>query len=190
MKTFTPITLFAFGVIALIIGGTLGYTAGYDHGMKRMLRNTPPVQQTLPPFGQPPQNFVDCANSGNPVMESYPRQCRARNGQLFVEEIPDLTPPPTTATSSPVVTSPIPDPRPIPPVQNRPAPSKGACVPAGCSSQLCVDADNAGDMVTTCEFRAEYACYRTARCERQTNGACGWTQTPSLKTCLQNPPSL
>ena len=32
-------------------------------------------------------SFDDCVNAGNPVMESYPRQCRA-NGQLFVEEIP------------------------------------------------------------------------------------------------------
>ncbi len=31
-------------------------------------------------------NFEDCANSGNPVMESYPRQCNA-NGKTFVEEI-------------------------------------------------------------------------------------------------------
>ena len=31
-------------------------------------------------------NFEECATAGNPVMESYPRQCRA-NGQTFVEEI-------------------------------------------------------------------------------------------------------
>ncbi|MBW3017285.1 hypothetical protein KY316_02845 [Candidatus Woesearchaeota archaeon] len=30
-------------------------------------------------------NFDECAAAGNPVMESYPRQCRA-NGQTFVEE--------------------------------------------------------------------------------------------------------
>lgn len=32
-------------------------------------------------------SFADCAAAGYPVMESYPRQCRA-NGQTFVEEIP------------------------------------------------------------------------------------------------------
>ncbi len=31
-------------------------------------------------------SFEDCANAGFPVMESYPRQCKA-NGELFVEEI-------------------------------------------------------------------------------------------------------
>jgi len=31
-------------------------------------------------------NFKDCAADGNPVMESYPRQCRA-DGQTFVEDI-------------------------------------------------------------------------------------------------------
>jgi hypothetical protein len=31
-------------------------------------------------------NFEECAAAGYPVMESYPRQCRA-NGQIFVEEI-------------------------------------------------------------------------------------------------------
>ncbi len=178
MKTFTPITLFAFGVIALIIGGALGYTAGYDHGFERSRRNTPP------------RNFVECAASGNPVMESYPRQCRTQNGQLFVEEVPDLTPPPSTSTSSPIITSPTPSPRPTAPAPTRPTPSKGACLPAGCSSQLCVDADKAADTVSTCEFRDTYVCYRTARCERQTTGECGWTQTPALKACLQNPPPL
>jgi len=31
-------------------------------------------------------SFEDCVNAGNPVMESYSRQCRA-NGEIFVEEI-------------------------------------------------------------------------------------------------------
>ena len=31
-------------------------------------------------------NFQECVQAGNPVMESYPRQCR-HNGQLFIEEI-------------------------------------------------------------------------------------------------------
>jgi len=37
-------------------------------------------------------NFEECAAAGNPIMESYPRQCRA-NGQTFVEQIvPQVTP--------------------------------------------------------------------------------------------------
>lgn len=31
-------------------------------------------------------NFEECIEAGNPVMESYPRQCR-HNGETFVEEI-------------------------------------------------------------------------------------------------------
>ena len=34
----------------------------------------------------PITNFVECAAAGNPVMESYPRQCSV-NGQTFTEEI-------------------------------------------------------------------------------------------------------
>jgi len=29
--------------------------------------------------------FEECAAAGNPVMESYPRQCRSKDGQSFVE---------------------------------------------------------------------------------------------------------
>jgi len=32
-------------------------------------------------------NFYTCESAGYPVMESYPRQCRAPNGDVFVEEI-------------------------------------------------------------------------------------------------------
>src|SRR3989344_3351533 len=49
--------------------------------------------------------------------------------------------------------------------------STGACVVTGCSSQVCAEED----VITTCEYRSEYACYKSATCERQTNGECGWT---------------
>ncbi len=32
-------------------------------------------------------SFVECVAAGNPVMESYPRQCRTADGKHFVEEI-------------------------------------------------------------------------------------------------------
>ncbi|MBD3259126.1 hypothetical protein GF371_00685 [Candidatus Woesearchaeota archaeon] len=35
---------------------------------------------------QPISNFEECAAAGNPVMESYPRQCSA-GGRTFVEEV-------------------------------------------------------------------------------------------------------
>lgn len=60
-----------------------------------------------------------------------------------------------------------------------PAPG-GKCIKTGCSSQVCSDRD----VVTTCEFRPEYACYQKAICERQRNGECGFTQTAELTACL------
>lgn len=44
-------------------------------------------------------SFDECVAAGNPVMESYPRQCRDQNGTLYTEELPqtpgtpDMEPP-------------------------------------------------------------------------------------------------
>lgn len=59
----------------------------------------------------------------------------------------------------------------------------GGCFVAGCSGQLCVEEEEK-DIITTCEFREEYACYKDARCERQPDGKCGWTKTEQLIQCL------
>lgn len=59
--------------------------------------------------------------------------------------------------------------------QNKP------CFKTGCSRQVCSDEE----VVTTCEYRPEYDCYKTARCERQANGKCGFTDTPELRRCLR-----
>lgn len=68
---------------------------------------------------------------------------------------------------------------------------KPACIRGGCSGQLCVEERADGDgLATTCEYRAEYACYQKASCERQTSGSCGWTQSTELAACLSNPPPL
>lgn len=56
----------------------------------------------------------------------------------------------------------------------------GLCKPTGCSGQICSDQD----MVSTCEYKEEYACYKNATCERQADGKCGWTETVDLKACL------
>ena len=62
------------------------------------------------------------------------------------------------------------------------------CVIGGCSGQLCVEEGESA--FTTCEMRPEYLCYRTASCERQRNGECSWTSTPTLEACLKRPPNL
>lgn len=112
-------------------------------------------------------NFEECAAAGNPVMESYPRQCRTKDGRHFVEDVPPIEMP-----------------------EEGLGLQVNGCAVAGCSGQLCVSADEAGTIMTTCEFRAEYACYKKASCEPQANGKCGWTQTAELTQCLANPPAL
>jgi len=63
------------------------------------------------------------------------------------------------------------------------APRRGAdsCHVAGCSAQVCSDR---ADVVTTCEWRDVYECYDSASCERQSDGACGWTPTEELNACI------
>lgn len=73
------------------------------------------------------------------------------------------------------------------PAPAEPTPAVG-CVTGGCSGTVCQAAD-AEPTMTTCEWRPEYACYRDATCERQPDGACGWTRSDALTTCLASPPS-
>ena len=61
--------------------------------------------------------------------------------------------------------------------------ASGKCFVGGCSGQACSGEEG---VITTCEFREEYACYKTAVCERQPSGECGWTKTAELKSCLDN----
>lgn len=59
-----------------------------------------------------------------------------------------------------------------------------SCVPSGCSNTLCVPSGQADQIVTTCEWQEEYACYQQAICEMQSDGTCGWTQTPASESCF------
>jgi len=59
--------------------------------------------------------------------------------------------------------------------------SQKPCMKTGCSGQVCSDKE----VITTCEYRAEYECYKKATCERQATGDCGFTQTPELVSCLR-----
>jgi len=56
-----------------------------------------------------------------------------------------------------------------------------ACVVTGCSGQICSDEE----VVTTCEFKEEYACFKEAICEKQDSGECGWTETEEYNQCRQ-----
>jgi len=111
------------------------------------------------------RTFEECAAAGFPVMESYPRQCTTADGKHFIEEV-----------EAPIGETPE---APVVDVGG----SKDGCVPAGCSGQLCLEEEQAGNIMTTCEYKPEYACYRTAVCERQASGACGFTETDELRIC-------
>ncbi len=49
------------------------------------------------PYSDKADDFATCVGMGNPVMESYPRQCRDADGNLYVE---DITVPGTNASDS------------------------------------------------------------------------------------------
>ncbi len=87
---------------------------------------------------------------------------------------------------APATPGPAPTPAPQPVTGTK---SLGRCVVGGCSGEVCSDASG-GSAITTCLYLPEYACYKTATCERQTNGACGWTHTAELSACLANPPAI
>lgn len=102
--------------------------------------------------------FEECVAAGNPVMESYPRQCRM-HGTTYTEHVGNVPQPPNGSAS----------------------PAKGGCIITGCSSQVCADEE----VITTCELRPEYQCYGYGVCERQTDGECGWSETDALRECLK-----
>ncbi len=58
------------------------------------------------------------------------------------------------------------------------------CRIGGCSGEIC-EADNGSPAVGICIWSEQFACYKTAKCEEQADGKCGWTQTPELKKCLE-----
>jgi hypothetical protein len=57
------------------------------------------------------------------------------------------------------------------------------CVVEGCNAELCLP--RGAGIMSTCMARPEHACYREARCERQSNGDCGWTKTSAFESCMQ-----
>jgi hypothetical protein len=134
--------------VALIVGGLMGYMIGISL-----------QQNSSPAPGITVVDFQTCADAENPIMESYPRQCRA-NGQTYVEKI----------SASP----------------NQYRTYKG-CSNVG--DRVCVKAELAKDVSISTDIKAEDICRsRYSRCEPQPNGECGWTPSPKLSECISNPP--
>ena len=247
------------GLIVLLLVGGVIYKVGGPYGGGESDVNS----------------FSECVEAGNPVAESYPRQCRTTDGRSFTEEIKNISDDKSNLirVSSPqqneVITSPLTitgeargtwyfeasfpvvlvdwdgliiaeghaeaqsdwmteefvpfraeltfkapiyknygtlilrkdNPSGLPehdnalevPVLFRDTPKepteeiietgreRGGCMITGCSGQVCGE----NDVITTCEYRPEYACYEQAVCERQAGGQCGWTLTAAMGRCLQ-----
>lgn len=68
------------------------------------------------------------------------------------------------------------------PATATPSAKNNSCVVTGCSSHICANSP----VTTTCEYKTEYACYKNAECTLQPDGQCGWTQTETLTSCLNN----
>lgn len=61
----------------------LGFLAGFLlAAVVAILLNKSAV---APDSGRKASDFEECVKAGNPVMESFPRQCRSKDGRLFVE---------------------------------------------------------------------------------------------------------
>jgi hypothetical protein len=71
---FRPVSIFSLLMILLagLLAGCSGLAASGD---------------SLDSGSQVINSFEACVQAGNPVMESYPRQCRTADGHLFVEEV-------------------------------------------------------------------------------------------------------
>lgn len=54
------------------------------------------------------------------------------------------------------------------------------CKVTGCSGTVCSD----HEVITDCLARPTDICYQMGECRRQTNGACEWTLTAELQSCL------
>jgi hypothetical protein len=68
-------------LLLIILGGFVLLSEGFE-GLSRDERDRDDGEN-----GEAISSFEECAAAGNPVMESYPRQCRTQDGRLFVEEL-------------------------------------------------------------------------------------------------------
>jgi hypothetical protein len=118
-------------------------------------------------------SYADCVAAGNPTLETYPSQCKTPDGHTFVN--PDEQP----AAQAPTSTQTQPQSQQY--VQN-------GCMVAGCSGEMCSDATDAGNLVSNCIYMPQFACYKTARCEKQADGKCGWSMTADLSACIEAAP--
>ncbi len=124
-------------------------------------------------------NWEECLQAkGSVIQESYPRVCVTKAGQRFTETIATRSPTPTPTPSPTKDLNTSMDE--VKEDEELETTVKDGCVIGGCNSEICAEVE----MDSICVFRPEATCYKTAICERQEDGECGWTQTTELQACL------
>jgi eight-cysteine-cluster-containing protein len=93
-------------------------------------------------------------------------------------------------TGTATTPTPIPTPTPKPSPTPSPTPSPSAecssnrdCKTGGCSGTVCQPASEP-PVMTTCEWRPEYACYKKTACGC-ISGTCQWDKTEEFNTCVK-----
>jgi hypothetical protein len=93
---------------------------------------------------------------------------------------PAETSAPLTSSSAPAETAPPP---PSAAGGAAAAVADSGCEIGGCSGEVCQKA-GAPKMFSTCDYKPEWQCYKTAHCALGADGSCGWKSTPELDKCL------
>jgi eight-cysteine-cluster-containing protein len=57
------------------------------------------------------------------------------------------------------------------------------CIVSGCNGEICQN-KNDEPMASICLWSEKFTCYKTAKCEIQKDGSCGWTMDKDLSSCL------
>lgn len=152
---------FALGIIVLTVNVGRGCEGGLNGCFSGWLQARIANKQTLRN-----QTIFSSRNTGLCIYDPPPVDPAPRTVSCASSECAGGQCKPQTTTT----TTPTPTP-----------PSTTQCFVGGCSGQTCSNNPKIG---TICEHKVEYACYRTAQCEVQQGGQCGWTVTSALQACL------
>ncbi|MBI4149522.1 eight-cysteine-cluster domain-containing protein [Candidatus Woesearchaeota archaeon] len=63
--------------------------------------------------------------------------------------------------------------------------SDADCLTGGCSGQICGAKERVKGLITTCEWREEYACLRLTSCSC-INNTCQWEENNNYGDCISN----
>ncbi len=62
--------------------------------------------------------------------------------------------------------------------------SDADCTVGGCSGQVCGNTAFASNVITTCEYKEIYSCYKQTSCSC-IKSQCQWEETPAYLNCLE-----